>query len=222
MKNTQRIRTKICGITSVEDAINVCNAGVDALGLVFYAKSPRNVSSAQATEICNAIPPFVTTVGLFLDAPKDFVDNILKAVPLDLLQFHGSETPEYCASFNRPYIKAVGMKEFIENSIEQGDVEASFKKYADQYPDANGFLVDSHGAGKAGGTGEAFNWDKIPQNYDNAIILAGGLNPENIAEAIQSAPMYGVDLSSGVESAPGKKDKQKIEALMKNIKMSEV
>ena len=218
MNNSPKIRTKICGITSIEDALNVCNAGADALGLVFYAKSPRNVSSEQALNICNAIPPFVTTVGLFLDAPKDFVDDILKSVPLDLLQFHGSESPEYCTSFNRPYIKAVGMKEFIQD----GDVEASFKRYADQYPDAKGFLVDSHGAGKAGGTGETFNWDEIPQAYDKPIILAGGLNPENIAEAIQSSPMYGVDLSSGVESAPGIKDKTKIETLMKTIRMYEV
>ena len=220
MNNSPQIRTKICGITSTEDALNVCNAGADALGLVFYAKSPRNVSSEQALNICNAIPPFVTTVGLFLDAPKDFVDDILKSVPLDLLQFHGSESPEYCTSFNRPYIKAVGMKEFLEEK--DGDVEASFKRYADQYPDAKGFLVDSHGAGKAGGTGETFNWEKIPQAYDKPIILAGGLNPENIAEAIQSSPMYGVDLSSGVESAPGVKDKTKIEKLMKTIRMYEV
>jgi len=213
------IRTKICGITSIEDAYNVCIAGVDALGLVFYAKSPRNVSSKQAVDICNAIPPFVTTVGLFLDAPAKFVNEILKTVPLDLLQFHGSESPEYCASFNRPYIKAIGMKEFLQAD----DIEASFKEYADQYPDAQGFLIDSHGAGKAGGTGETFNWNKIPQGIDKPIILAGGLNPTNISEAIQTAePIYGVDLSSGVESAPGIKDKQKIEALMKNIRMSEV
>jgi len=213
------IRTKICGITRIEDALNVCNAGADALGLVFYAKSPRNVSSEQAVEICNAIPPFVTTVGLFLDATEDSVNKILETVPLDLLQFHGSEPPEYCASFNRPYIKAVGMKAFLQKD----DFEASFKKYADQYPNAQGFLVDSHGAGKAGGTGETFNWNKIPQSIDKPIILAGGLNPENISEAIQTAdPIYGVDLSSGVESAPGIKDKTKIEALMKNIRMSEV
>ena len=212
------IRSKICGITSIEDALNVCNAGADALGLVFYAKSPRNVSSEQAADICNAIPPFVTTVGLFLDAPALFVNDVLEAVPLDLLQFHGSESPEYCASFNRPYIKAVGMKEFIE----QGDVETAFKAYADQYPDAKGFLVDSHGAGKAGGTGETFNWNKIPQAYDKPIILAGGLNPENIVEAIQSATMYAVDLSSGVESAPGIKDKKMIEKLFEQIRMIEV
>ncbi len=216
------IRTKICGITSTEDALKVCDAGVDALGLVFYAKSSRNVSSEQAAEICHATPPFVTTVGLFLDAPVEFVNEILKSVPLDLLQFHGSESPTYCASFNRPYIKAVGMKEFLQ-SEKQEDIEIAFKKYADQYPQAQGFLVDSHSAGKAGGTGETFNWNKIPQGIDKPIILAGGLNPKNISEAIQTAdPIYGVDLSSGVESAPGIKDKTKIEALMKNIRMSEV
>lgn len=139
------IRIKICGITRIEDALNVCNAGADALGLVFYDKSSRNVTSEQAAEICNAIPPFVTTVGLFLDASVEFVNGILETVPLDLLQFHGSESPEYCASFNRPYIKAVGMKEFLQAD----DTEASFKKYADQYPDAQGFLVDSHGARNA-------------------------------------------------------------------------
>ncbi len=213
------IRTKICGITSIEDALNVCDAGADALGLVFYSKSSRNVSSQQAAEICNAIPPFVTTVGLFLDAPKDFVNEVLKTVPLDLLQFHGLESPEYCASFNRPYIKAVGMKEFLQAD----DIEASFKKYADKYSQAQGFLVDSHSAGKAGGTGKTFNWNKVPQGIDKPIILAGGLNPENISEAIQTADtIYGVDLSSGVESSPGIKDKQKIKALMKNIRMSEV
>jgi len=219
MNCSQKIRTKICGITSTEDALNVCNAGADALGLVFYAKSPRNVSSIQAAKICRSLPPFVTTVGLFLDAPKEFVHKTLKAVPLDLLQFHGSESPEYCTSFNRPYIKAVGMKEFLQSD----DIEASFKRYADQFPDAQGFLVDSHGAGKAGGTGETFNWQKIPKNIDKPIILAGGLCAENISEAIQTAStIYGVDLSSGVESAPGKKDKEKITALMRNIRMSEV
>ncbi len=217
-----KIRTKICGITSIEDALNVCNAGADALGLVFYEKSPRNVSSTQAFEICSALPPFVTTVGLFLDASEDFVNDILKNVPLDLLQFHGSESPEYCASFNRPYIKAVGMKEFLQ-SKNQDNIETSFKKYADQYPQAQGFLVDSHGAGKAGGTGETFNWKKVPKKYDKPIILAGGLCSENISEALQTADsIYGVDLSSGVESALGIKDKEKIKALMRNIRMSEV
>ncbi len=222
MNNSPKIRTKICGITSIEDALNVCIEGTDALGLVFYAKSPRNVSSEQAAKICSALPPFVTTVGLFLDAPTEFVNKVLETVPLDLLQFHGLESPEYCASFNRPYIKAVGMKEFLQ-SKNQEDIETDFKEYADQYPDAKGFLIDSHSTGKAGGTGETFNWKKIPQNFDKPIILAGGLCAENISEAIQTAnSIYGIDLSSGVESTPGIKDKEKIKALMRNIRMSEV
>jgi len=218
MRNPLKIRTKICGITSIEDALTVCDAGADALGLVFYEKSPRNVSAEMAATICQALPPFVTTVGLFLDAPEAFVNRVLATVPLDLLQFHGSETPEYCASFNRPYIKAVGMKELQQEC----DFEASFKQYADQYPDAKGFLVDSHGAGKAGGTGETFNWDSVPQKYPKPIILAGGLNPDNIVDAIRQVSahgsLYGIDLSSGVESSPGIKDKQKITQLFIQIK----
>jgi len=222
MNKSQKIRTKICGITSIKDALKVCDAGVDALGLVFYDKSPRNVSSTQAAEICRALPPFVTSVGLFLDASEDFVNNILNIVPLDLLQFHGSETPEYCASFNRPYIKAVGMKEFLQSKNQEA-IEASFKEYTDKYSQALGFLVDSHSAGKAGGTGEVFNWNKVPKNIDKPIILAGGLRPDNISEAIQTAnTIYGVDLSSGIENKPGQKDEQKIKLLMKNIRMSEV
>lgn len=204
-----KTRVKICGITSIEDAQTVCDSGVDALGLVFYEKSPRNVSIKTAKSICANTPPFVTTVGLFLDASKQFVDSVLASVPLDLLQFHGSESPEYCASFNRPYIKVVGMK-----SINSDD---EFKAYADQFNDAKGFLVDSHATGKAGGTGQTFDWSDVPQSYDKPIILAGGLNPDNIADAISQVSVYGVDLSSGVESQAGVKDKQKVTQLMNEI-----
>ena len=210
MKNPTRIRVKICGISSVEDAKNVCDYGADAIGLVFYDKSPRNVTIKQAQDICASIPPFITSVGLFLDASEEFVNSVLASVPLDLLQFHGSETPEYCASFNRPYMKAVGMKGMGS--------EADFAKYADQYPDSKAFLVDSHGKGKAGGTGETFDWNDVPQNYHKPIILAGGLNPENVANALEQVELYGIDLSSGVESQPGKKDKQKIMQLMEEVK----
>ena len=212
MNQYQNIRVKICGITSIEDAQNVCQSGADAIGLVFYEKSPRNVTIKQAREIYEAIPPFITTVGLFLDASKEFVDSTLANVPLDLLQFHGSESPEYCSSFNRPYIKAVGMKNLTESE---------FVEYADTFKDAKGFLVDSHEAGKAGGTGETFNWESTPQNYHKPILLAGGLNPTNIAKAIHQVDVYGVDLSSGVESSPGKKDKQKINQLMKEVRRAE-
>jgi len=205
-----KIRVKICGITSIEDAQKVSHAGVDAIGLVFYEKSPRNVSISQALEICTSLPPFVTTVALFLNASTEFVDSVLASVPIDLLQFHGSESPEYCASFNHPYIKVIGMKDIADI--------AQFDAIAKQYPDAKGFLVDSHAAGKAGGTGETFEWENTPLNYEKPIILAGGLTPENIAKAIRQAPVYGYDLSSGVESQPGRKDKQKVVHLMNEVK----
>ena len=204
-----KIRVKICGITSINDALNVCDSGVDAIGLVFYAKSPRNVSIPQASKICASLPPFVSSVGLFLNASTEFVNSVLASVPIDLLQFHGSESPEYCASFNHPYIKVIGMKDV--------DTFEKFDAIAKQYPDAKGFLVDSHATGKAGGTGQTFEWSNTPLDYEKPIILAGGLNPDNIASAIRQAPVYGYDLSSGVEQNPGIKDKQKIIQLMNEV-----
>lgn len=205
---TGRCRVKICGLTSVADALMVSAAGADALGLVFYPNSKRNLSIEQAAEICKAIPPFVATVGLFLDAEARFVEQVLAAVPLTVLQFHGSESPAYCAQFQHPYIKAVGMK---------GLAVAGFVAYADQYPDAQGFLVDSHAPGAAGGTGEVFDWTQVPQDYPKPIILAGGLTPDNLAEAIRLSRVYAVDVSSGVEMSPGIKDAAKVQAFIKNL-----
>lgn len=200
-------RVKICGITSITDALNAANAGADALGFVFYAKSPRYVPPEQAAEICQSLPPFVTSVGLFMNADAEQVRATLDVVSLDLLQFHGSETPEFCRSFGRPYIKALGIQGLVD-----------FAEQADQYPDALGILVDSHALGKAGGTGQTFDWKLLPKNYSKPIILAGGLNPENIAEAVRETSVYAVDLSSGVESSPGIKSKAKIDALMREVK----
>ena len=213
MNKATRTRVKICGITRTEDAQAVYGAGADAIGLVFYEKSPRNVSIEQAKTICDSLPPFVTSVGLFLDATPEFVHSVLASVPLDLLQFHGSESPEYCASFERPYMKAVGMKDMSADNN-----HADFRQYADQFSEAKAFLIDSHGAGKAGGTGETFDWKNIPQDYDKPIILAGGLNPDNVAEALQQRSIYALDLSSGVESSAGIKDKEKIMQLMNEVK----
>ena len=204
----KRCRVKVCGVTSVADVQMLCAAGVDAVGLVFYAKSKRNVSIEQASAICRAVSPFVTTVGLFLDADADFVREVLAAVPLDVLQFHGSESPDYCRQFPRPYLKAVGMKGLAEG----------FATYADRYADAQGFLVDSHAPGAAGGTGEIFDWTQVPQHYAKPIILAGGLNPENVAEAMRTTQVYAVDVSSGVESAAGIKDAAKVAAFMQAVK----
>ena len=200
-------RVKICGITSITDALDAANAGADALGFVFYAKSSRFVTPKQAAEICAALPPFITTVGLFLNADTDQVTETLSEVNLDLLQFHGNESPEFCRSFNRPYIKALGT-----------DGLQNFAGHADQYHDALGILVDSHVLGKAGGTGQTFDWKLLPKSYAKPIILAGGLNPENIAEAIRETSVYAFDLSSGVESSPGIKSKAKIDALMREVK----
>lgn len=203
-----RCRVKVCGLTSVADALMVSAAGADALGLVFYPNSKRYVSIEQAAAICTAVPPFVATVGLFLDAEACWVEQVLAAVPLTLLQFHGSETPAYCAQFQRPYIKAVGMKGLT--------ARGGFAAYADQYLDAQGFLVDSHAPGAAGGTGEIFDWTQVPQDYPKPIILAGGLTPDNLAEAIRLSRVYAVDVSSGVEARPGIKDAAKVWAFIKN------
>ena len=200
-------RVKICGITSIADALNAANAGADALGFVFYPKSARYVTPEQAADICSAVPPFVTSVGLFMNADQRQVKTTLSHVSLDLLQFHGNESPEFCRSFKRPYIKAVGI-----NGL------GNFSEYADQYDDALGILIDSHALGKAGGTGQAFDWKLLPKNYSKPIILAGGLTPENIAEACRETSVYALDLSSGVESSPGTKSKAKIDALMREVK----
>lgn len=186
----------------------VSAAGADALGLVFYAKSKRNVSLEQAAAICKAVPPFVASVGLFLDAEAAFVKQVLAAVPLTVLQFHGSESPAYCAQFEKPYLKAVGMKGLAASG--------GFAAYAQQYLEAQGFLVDSHAPGAAGGTGEVFDWTQVPHDYLKPIILAGGLTPENVAEAVRISQVYAVDVSSGVESAPGIKDPAKVRAFIQN------
>lgn len=206
-----RCRVKVCGITSVADAHMASAAGVDAVGLVFYAKSSRNVSVQQAAEICAALPPFVSSVGLFLDATEDFVNEVLDAVPLDLLQFHGSETAAYCQRFRRPYIKGLGM-----SGLSGGD----FKALADQYPQSQGVLVDSHAPGAAGGTGKIFDWTQVPQDYNKAIVLAGGLTAGNVAEAIRTTQVYAVDVSSGVEAEPGVKDSAQITAFMDAVRQA--
>ncbi|MGB1310840.1 MAG: phosphoribosylanthranilate isomerase [Leucothrix sp.] len=200
-------RVKICGITSTTDALNAANAGADALGFVFYPKSSRFVTPEQAYSICATLPPFVTSVGLFLNAEAEQVQTTLNQVSLDLLQFHGNESPEFCRSFGRPYIKALGT-DGLEN----------FPTHADQYHDALAILVDSHVLGKAGGTGQTFDWSLLPKNYPKPIILAGGLKPENIADAIHETSVYAFDLSSGVESSPGIKSKAKIDALMQAVR----
>lgn len=204
-----RCRVKVCGITSVADAQMVSYAGADALGLVFYPKSPRNVSLEQARTISQAIPPFITRVGLFLNAERDFITQVLEQVTLDVIQFHGNESAEFCRSFGRPYIKALGM------------LGQNFYELARAYPDAQGLLVDSHTPGAAGGTGQTFDWTQLPQNYPQALILAGGLKADNVYQAIKTTQVYAVDVSSGVESTAGVKDPAKVTAFLNEVRRVE-
>jgi phosphoribosylanthranilate isomerase len=203
----QRTRVKICGITRADDALAAAAMGVDAIGLVFYEKSPRNVSIEQAVTICRHLPAFVTTVALFLDAEHALVNQVLASVPVDLLQFHGSEAPDFCEQFSRPYIKALGM----ENTAQQDLVRQSRA-----YTSARGLLLDSHAPGAAGGTGETFDWDSIPA-LDKALILAGGLTVSNVAAAISSVHPWAVDVSSGVELQKGIKSVDLMSAFMQEV-----
>jgi len=204
-----RTRVKICGITRCEDAQLAVDAGADAIGLVFYEKSPRFVSNRQAAEICQLIPAFVSRVALFKDAEQADVESVLSQVDIDLLQFHGSETPGYCEQFNRPYIKAIGMK-----GIEH---DADFLiSSAETFWSAKALLLDGHAPGEAGGSGESFDWSAISA-IDKPVVLAGGLTVENVRQAIDLVHPYAVDISSGVESSPGIKDKDKIAAFMEQV-----
>lgn len=204
-----RTRVKICGITRCEDAQLAVDAGADVVGLVFYEKSPRFVSNDQAAQISQLIPAFVSRVALFKDADQQAVESVLAQVEVDLLQFHGSETAVFCESFDRPYIKAIGMK-----GIEH---DADFLiTSTETYQSAKALLLDGHAPGEAGGSGESFDWKSITE-IDKPIVLAGGLTVANVKQAIYLMRPYAVDVSSGVESAPGLKDKEKIAAFMEQV-----
>ena len=207
-----RTRVKICGITRCEDALLAVDAGVDAIGLVFYEKSPRFITNKQAAEISRVIPAFVSRVALFKDAEPQMIESVLEQVEIDLIQFHGSETAGYCEQFNRPYIKAIGMK--------GTEHDADFLiTSAESFQSAKAILLDGHAPGEAGGTGESFDWASIA-SVDKHIVLAGGLTPENVKQAIDLVHPFAVDVSSGVESSPGIKDKDKIAAFMKQVSVS--
>jgi len=201
------IRVKICGITSVADAKLAVQAGADAIGLVFYERSPRAVSIEQAREIAISVGPFVTVVGLFVDAEEAFVNDVLAKVGLHVLQFHGNESREFCEQFKRPYVKAIRMRP-------QLDVTQAIAEYSS----ATGILLDAYRPGVPGGTGETFDWQRVPSQSPKPIVLAGGLTAQNVAAAVESTQVYGVDVSGGVESAPGKKDPFKVEQFIHNAK----
>ncbi|MDD2700222.1 MAG: phosphoribosylanthranilate isomerase, partial [Sideroxydans sp.] len=182
-------RIKICGITREQDLQAAVAAGADALGFVFYAKSPRNIEIAQAATLLRALPPFVSSVGLFVNPDADFVREVLALAPLDVLQFHGEESPEFCRQFGRPYLKAIRVRAGVD-----------LVECAARYADAQALLLDAYVEGVQGGTGESFDWGLIPQALSLPVILSGGLNPGNVAEAVRAVGPYAVDVSSGVEA----------------------
>ena len=202
-----KVRAKICGITRVADGLVCAQQGADAIGLVFYPPSTRHVAIAQAREIARALPPFVTTVALFVNPAADEVEAVLRAVRPDVLQFHGDEPPEFCRRFDVPYLKAVRVTASL-NLVE----------YAARHRDAQGLLLDAFVAGQAGGTGQTFDWALIPAGLPLPVILSGGLEPANVEAAIRQVKPWAVDVSSGVEAAKGIKDAAKIAAFMQGVR----
>ncbi len=199
-----RTRVKICGFTSVADAVCAAELGVDAIGLVFYPSSPRNVSIEQAAIISKALPAFVSVVALFVDAEPALIREVLSKVRVDCLQFHGDETADSCRPYDKSYIKAVRMRPGTD-----------IARLAAQYHDAAGLLLDAYHPGIQGGSGSGFDWDLIPQCRSLPIILAGGLTPENAGEAIKVVKPYALDVSSGVEAGKGIKDAAKMAAFIR-------
>lgn len=193
---TRRTRIKFCGLTRPEDIHAAVRHGADAMGFVFHhPPSSREVSPEVARNLIREVPPFVTTVGLLVNPDADTVRDLLARVPLDLLQFHGDEDDAFCASFGRPFIKAVRVKPGVDLDALLG-----------QWPSARGLLLDAWHPEQAGGTGLTFDWEKIPLRWRGRIILAGGLTPANVADAIRTIRPYGVDVSGGIEARKGEKD----------------
>ena len=199
-------KIKICGFTNADNAREAAFAGVDAIGLVFYEKSPRNVDINSAREIVASLPPFVNRVGLFVNANPSFIDEVLCEVPLDTLQFHGDEGVIDCTQYQMPFIKSVRVS-----------LDTNVIQIADDFSQASGLLLDSYNSHKYGGTGEVFDWSLACVDIELPVILAGGLNSDNVAEAIKQVRPYAVDASSGVESEPGVKDVDKIRAFIRQI-----
>jgi phosphoribosylanthranilate isomerase len=206
-----RTRVKICGITRVEDAHAAIAEGVDAIGLVFYAPSSRAVTIKQARTIVAYLPPFVTVVGLFVNETRERITEVLNSVRIDMLQFHGDETPADCAGYGRPWIKAVSIHKKIDVSAMRI-----------QYFDAAALLLDTYWPGVPGGTGSSFDWSRIPPALCNKIILAGGLTPEIVEQAVRQVRPYAVDVSGGVEESKGIKNIHKIRAFMHSVKRGEM
>lgn len=201
------VKVKICGITRLEDALAAAELGADALGFVFYEKSPRYVRPDIAADIIAQLPPFITSVGLFVNPAATIVKEIITQTTVDLLQFHGDEENTFCAQFSRPFIKAVRMAEALD-----------LHKEIEKYPGARGILLDAYDPQRYGGTGHTFEWSRVQGSLPKPIIVAGGLTSENVAQAVAMTHPWGVDVSGGVEQSKGIKQRSLIEAFMRGAK----
>ena len=206
-----RTRIKFCGITSVDDAKLAVTTGADAVGLVFYAASPRNVELALAKQIAESVPAFVTIVALFVNATQETIQSVINEVRIDLLQFHGEETPEFCSGFNKPYMKALRIKDGAD----------ILSKLA-PYKNAAAILLDAWHPELSGGSGQTIDWDMLPELENchvlkEKLVLAGGLTPENVSQAIETVKPYAVDVSTGIEKAPGVKDLNLMQAFVNSV-----
>lgn len=202
----RRTRVKICGITRAEHARAAAMAGADAIGLMFYEPSPRFVTCAEARAVCAGLPPLVAVVGVFVNPAPHEVEAVVDELPVDLLQFHGEEPPELCAGVGMPYVKGVRVR--TRDDVVQA---------AARYPDARALLLDAHHDVLWGGTGASFDWRVVPDDVDHPIVLAGGLTPDNVAGAIRLVRPFAVDVSGGVESAPGEKDPERMERFVTEV-----
>ena len=203
-------RIKICGITRLDDALAASVAGADALGFVFHAPSPRHIEPEAARAIIARLPPFVSAVGLFVDRSLAEVESVLARVPLDLLQFHGDETPEFCGRCARPYLKAVRMRPGVD-----------LLEYAHRFVNARGLLLDAYVSGAHGGSGTRFDWSLVPEKLPVPIVLSGGLDAGNVGEAVRRLRPWAVDVSSGVEAARGIKDPQRIRDFIAGVRRAD-
>lgn len=203
---TRRTRIKICGITCLQDALHIARRGADSIGLMFHPPSPRFLELDAALEIRRALPPFITVTAVFLDETEAWVAQVVEALRPDCLQFHGNESPTFCSAWKRPYIKSIPMGNITDPH-----------GYARQHENAQGFLLDSNSSGRMGGSGDTFDWSRIPPAFEKPLILAGGINPSNVADAISRVKPWGVDVSSGVEASRGVKSSELIDLFFDEV-----
>jgi phosphoribosylanthranilate isomerase len=205
------VAVKICGITRVEDALAAAHAGAHALGFIFHPPSPRNIDVPRAQAIVRALPPFITTVGVFVDPDRAIVEAVIKEIRLGVLQFHGDEDPVFCAGFGMPYMKAVRVRRDLD-----------LLQYTSVFRAAQALLLDAFVPGSHGGTGQTFDWSLIPPALPVPVVLSGGLDAANVATAIRRVRPWAVDVSSGVEIEKGIKDAAKIAAFMRGVRDADV